>query len=266
VTAGAICGGALAQAGRAGAPGPDVELGDEERAWWSERLSRCNESNPDVNAAVVTAAAVTMALQARARTGAGQAVETRMMGANAYALSEHFIEYPGRPPRALPDAELYGIHARYRLYRARDGWIFLAATDDRSFSRLCHALDRTLPVEDHRLAQELEAAFRERPVDAWVRELTAAGVACVRAHDGTHADYVFGAPWAERLGFVEDASATGSGPYPRYSRVVRTTRDVGPLGAADAAGAQTRDILVELGYDDNQVAAMLSHGIVSTPT
>ena len=62
VTAGAICGGALAQAGGDGAPGPDVELSDEELAWWSRHLTQCNEANPDFNAALVAAAAVTMAL------------------------------------------------------------------------------------------------------------------------------------------------------------------------------------------------------------
>ena len=87
----------------------------------------------------------------------------------------------------------------------------------------------------------------------------------MRAHEGSHAAYIFDAPWAEKLGLVEDAAATGQGPYRRYGRVVRTERDVGPLGAADFAGAQTRSILAELGYADEQVEAMLSSGVVGTP-
>ena len=175
VTAGAICGGALAQSGGDGAPGPDVELSDEELAWWSQRLTRCNEANPDFNAALVVAAAVTMALYARARTGDGQTVETRMMAANAYTLSEHFIDYPGRPPRVLPDAGLHGLHALYRLYQAQDGWIFIAASDDRDFARLCEALGLPrLPqdprfsthaaraLHDAELGRELEAVFAQR--------------------------------------------------------------------------------------------------------
>ena len=143
VTAGAVCGGALAQSGGDGAPGPAVALSDEQLVWWSQRLIRCNEANPDFNAALVVAVAVTMALYTRARTGDGHTVETRMMAANAYALSEHFIDYPGRPPRVLPDAGVHGLHTLYRLYATREGWVFVAAADDREFARLSAGVGRS---------------------------------------------------------------------------------------------------------------------------
>ena len=166
VTAGAICGGAQAQSGGDGTPGPDVDLSDEELAYWSERLTRCNEANPDFNAALVVAAAVTMALYARARTGEGQTLETRMMASNAYTLSEHFIDYPGRPPRVMPDAGVHGLHALYRLYQTEDGWIFVAAPDDLAFARLCEALGQPGLREDARFSTRAacgRARRRARP-------------------------------------------------------------------------------------------------------
>jgi crotonobetainyl-CoA:carnitine CoA-transferase CaiB-like acyl-CoA transferase len=278
VTAGAVCGGALAQSGGAGAPGPAVELSDEELVWWTQRLIRCNEANPDFNAALVVAVALTMALYARARTGDGQTVETRMMAANAYALSEHFIDYPDRPARPLPDAGVHGLHALYRLYPTREGWVFVAVVDDRAFARLCAAIGCGGLAQDPRFATStarrshddelvgaLEAAFAARDAASWERELVAAGVACVRSYPGSHAAHVFDAPWSRELGFVEDACATGFGPYPRYGRVVRTDRDVGPLGPADAVGAQTRSILAELGYTVEQMEALRAGGVVGTP-
>jgi crotonobetainyl-CoA:carnitine CoA-transferase CaiB-like acyl-CoA transferase len=267
VTAGAICGGAQAQSGGDGAPGPDAELDDTELARWSERLTRCNEANPDFNAALVVAATIAMAMYARARTGVGQTMETRMMLSNAYTLSEHFVDYAGRPPRAFPDADLHGLHARYRLYEARDGWVFLAAPDDRDFARLCDAIGRPELRAEHdgELARELEALFASRDAREWERALTAAGVACVEVPADLHAGYIFDAPWAEELGFVEATAATGFGPYRRYGRVVRTDRDLGPIGPADRAGAQTRTILTELGYDDEQVESLLARGVVAEP-
>ena len=219
VTAGAVCGGAQAQSGGDGTPGPDVDLSDEQLAYWSERLTRCNEANPDFNAALVVAAAVTMALY-RARTGEGQTLETRMMASNAYALSEHFIDYAGRPPRVMPDAGVHGLHALYRLYQTEDGWIFVAAPDDLAFDRLCEALGQPGLREDARfstraaraehdaeLGRELGAAFARERAEDCERKLTAARVACVQAYDGSHAAYIFDAPWAEKLGLVEEVDA-----------------------------------------------------------
>jgi crotonobetainyl-CoA:carnitine CoA-transferase CaiB-like acyl-CoA transferase len=216
-------------------------------------------------------------LFARARTGEGQTLETRMMASNAYALSEHFIDYPDRPPRVMPDAGVHGLHALYRLYESQDGWVFVAAPDDLAFARLCEALGLPGLRDDERfnsraarsahdaaLGRELAAAFARDRAEDCTRRLTAARVACVQAYDGSHAAYIFDAPWAERLGFVEEVDA-GTGPYRRYGRVVRTERDVGPLGAADLAGAQTRSILAELGYADDEVEAMVAKGIVGTP-
>jgi crotonobetainyl-CoA:carnitine CoA-transferase CaiB-like acyl-CoA transferase len=201
-----------------------------------------------------------------------------MMASNAYTLSEHFIDYRGRPQRVIPDAGLHGLHALYRLYQAQDGWIFVAVSDDREFARLCEAVGRPGLLRDPRfstdvaradhdaeLGRELEAVFAQQRADAWERALAAVRVACVQAHPGSHAAYIFDAPWAEKLGLVEDAAATGLGPYRRYGRVVRTERDVGPLGPADVAGAQTRSILAELGYTDDQVEALLSQRVVGAP-
>jgi crotonobetainyl-CoA:carnitine CoA-transferase CaiB-like acyl-CoA transferase len=278
VTAGAVCGGALLQAGADGAPGPDIVLTEAERAWWSQRLVRCNESNPDFNAAVAVAAAFTMALVARERTGTGQAVETRMMGSNAYTLVEHFIDHPARPPRPLPDAGLHGLDALYRLYGTADGWVFVAARNDADFARLCEVVGRPEIADDQRfadaaararhddaLAELLAQAFTARPAGEWERALVAAGVAGVAAHDGPHAAYVFDAPSSRELGLVEDSTSTGFGPYPRYGRAVRTGHDLGPPGAADATGAQTRAILAELGYDDTAVDELVASGVVGVP-
>ena len=201
-----------------------------------------------------------------------------MMAANAYALSEHFIDYAGRPPRRLPDPDVHGLDAGYRLYPAADGWVFLAVHDDDAFARLSEAVGEPGLAKDPRfatsdarashdaeLADTLASVFTRETAERWERDLLEARVACVRVHDGTHAAYVFDAPWAERLGFVEQSAAIGTGPYPRYGHVVRAGRDVGALGAADAVGAQTRAILTELGYADGEVESLITRGIVGVP-
>jgi hypothetical protein len=44
---------------------------------------------------------------------------------------------------------------------------------------------------------------------------------------------------------------------------VRTGRDLGPPGAADHAGAQTRRLLTELGYDEATFEKLLATGVVA---
>jgi crotonobetainyl-CoA:carnitine CoA-transferase CaiB-like acyl-CoA transferase len=278
VTAGAICGGALAQCGGSGPPGPEAALSPEELAWWSQRLTRANEANPDFNAALAAAAAITMALFAVRRSGRGQAVETRMMLSNAYTLSEHFVDYEGRPPRRFADGELHGLHACYRLYEAAEGWVFLAAPGDAAFRRLCDALGRDDLARDHRfadapardendaaLADALQSVFTRDTADAWQQSLTDRGVACVAVNTEPFATYVLDAPWAEELRFVGTAAGEGAGPYRRYGRTVLTEHDLGTLGAAHPAGAQTRSLLAELGYTDDRVDALLRAGVVGEP-
>jgi len=219
-----------------------------------------------------------MALYARERTGEGQAMETRMMLSNAYTLSEHFIDYPGRSPRVFPDSEMLGLHALYRLYPAGEGWVFVAAGEDRDFARLCDVVGRPDLARDGRFAdaerrassqdelvRELEAIFKGRSAKDWEDALTAAGVACVQAHDGSHAAYLFDAPWSDRLGFTEMSAPNGSGPYRRYGRSIRSGHAMGPLGAADAAGAQSRSILAELGYSEAGIEDLVARGVIAEP-
>jgi crotonobetainyl-CoA:carnitine CoA-transferase CaiB-like acyl-CoA transferase len=113
------------------------------------------------------------------------------------------------------------------------------------------------------LADELSAAFAGRDAEVSQDLLSAVAVTCVRVHDGPHAAYIFDSPWAEKLGFSVPSDARGLGPYPRYGRAVRTSRDLGPPGAAGAAGSETRSLLAELGYDGETVEKLLANGVVA---
>ena len=209
VTCGAVCGGALAQAGAGNPPLPGVELSPEELAHWSYYLSKSNEANPDYNAGLAAAAAITMALYHRSRTGVGQALETRMMLSNSYTLSEHFIDFPGRPPRVLPDQQVFGLHALMRLYPAASGWVCVAAPSAAEFARLCDGLGRPDVAADARFASEKAR----------------------RVHDADLAS-VLGAVLATRTAGEWEAATRAEGHRVRRgasrpARVVRVRRTVG---------------------------------------
>ncbi len=149
---GAAVGGATLQAG--GAHRWTGDSTDELRAiaW---RLFRANEANPDPNTSVVVASATLLALLAQRRYGTGQQVFVDMLGANAYANADDFIQYQGKPPRPEPDADLLGLGATYRLYQAQEGWVFLALTTDAEFQRFCDRVGQPALASDPRFSNSV---------------------------------------------------------------------------------------------------------------
>jgi crotonobetainyl-CoA:carnitine CoA-transferase CaiB-like acyl-CoA transferase len=275
VTGGAIAGGAAAQAGAGCPPPAEAVLSREEMARISRRLELANEANPDFNSAVTAAAALTMGLYARERTGEGLAIETRMMLSNAMMMSADFIEYSGRPERREPDADLLGLGPLYRLYPAAEGWVFLAAPQPRDFARLCQALGlEDLPrdprfatpearaVHADALAGALGDALSRRPADELEAELTASGVACVRADQGPYRSWLFEQEWAREDGLVQEVRQSLVGPYTRYGPPIANDRPA-PLAGAFESGAQTRALLDELGFSTREIEAFLDKGVVA---
>ena len=77
--------------------------------------------------ALTVASAMALGLLVRDRTGTSQELLTTMLTSTAHALADDMVEYADRPATLTADSELYGYGARYRLYEASDGWIYLAA-------------------------------------------------------------------------------------------------------------------------------------------
>lgn len=275
VTGGAVAGGAWAQAGAGCPPPPDAVLDDDERARVSRRLELANEANPDFNSAVTAAAATAMGLYHRERTGEAIEIETRMMLSNAMMMSPDFVAFEGRPPRREVNADLDGYGPLYRLYRAAEGWVFVAAPTQRDFERLCAALSLGELARDERFAT---AEARERNADALAAALSAAigkrgateletalcacGVACMRADEGTYRTWLFAQDWALEQGVVVDVEDGVAGGYRRYGAPLTTERPA-PLRGARPAGAETRSLLAEIGYSAEEVAALFEAGVVS---
>jgi len=128
--AGAVSGGGVAQMGRDAFPPPDQPMTIDEIAAVAKQLKRANDGTADHSTAMVNAVGLVLGLYARERTGQAQYVESTMINANAYLNIDDFYWHEGKQPRPLPDPEGYGLHALYRLYRASEGWVFLACLFD----------------------------------------------------------------------------------------------------------------------------------------
>ncbi len=271
--AGAAMGGAGYQASLAVTT--DCASLDEVREM-SRQLLRANESNPDPNTSVVAAAATLMALVARQRHGLGQAVYVSMLMANGYANADDALSYANKPDRVVPDAELFGLGATYRLYRSADGWVFLAITTDAEWTRFRAAADpragadesfatvESRRANDDVLTAYLGALFRQRCADEWESMLTGVRVACVRADASPPGPFFAHHPQMLANDFAPLTQHPRFGLHRRWGSIVTVNGAKPSYAPGVLAGEHTMSVLSELGFDDDQIAALYDHRVVAT--
>ena len=269
---GAVCGGALQQAG-AGTPPDGCESLEEVRET-ARQLMRANEANPDPNTSVIVASATLLALLARRRFGIGQQVFANMLTANAYANGEDFLSYEGKAARAVVDVDLYGTGPCHRLYPAADAsWVFVAI--EAQWPAFCEAVGRSDLAEDARftspelrtanaeaLVAELSALFLTRQADDWERLLISAGVGCVRADGSTVGDFWANDEHVRLNGFAPESEHARMGSMRRWGPLVRVDGGASHYGPGVLAGEQTEALLEEAGRTMEEIATLRESGVV----
>ena len=273
--AGAVSGGGVAQMGRDAFPPPEQPMSIDEIAAVAKQLKRANDGTADHSTAMVNAVGLVLGLYARERTGQAQYVESTMINANAYLNIDDFYWHEGKQPRPLPDADGYGLHALYRLYQAKSGWVFLACLFDDEWQALCHAIGQPDLLDDPRfatgearetnddaLADELTRLFATEEPEHWEILLTAVDVACVKAEDRGMYYFFNDDPHVRELNLLADVEAPRFGEFWRYSPVVSFSETLGRAGPGPLKGQHTRAILRELGYAEGQIHDLKERGVV----
>ena len=267
---GAAMGGVLYQLGER-VPASLQSIEDLRR--WTARLMRANELNPDPNTGVVVASAVMLGLNARLQTGEGQPILVDMLCANAYANADDFLDYPGKPGRPLPDADLQGLSPTYRLYRCGDNcWIFLGLVSSRevdAFVAVLEQLDIDItrddllrPSDEHAAADRLMEIFTTRNAAEWQALLTAEGVACVQADRAAPADFWLEDEQVAANGFIGAAEHPLHGRYLRHAPLVTFAGQSGDLRGPPLAGQHNVEILEEAGYDSESIGRLHDAGVL----
>ena len=273
--AGAVSGGGVAQMGRDAFPPPDQPMSIDEIEAVAKQLKRANDGTADHSTAMVNAVGLVLGLYARERTGNAQYVESTMINANAYLNIDDFYWHEGKQARPLPDQDGYGLHALYRLYHAKTGWVFLACPFEGEWGALCHAIDRPDLLHDPRfatgeargnhddaLADELTQVFAAEDPTHWEKLLTTADVACVKAEDRGMYYFFNEDPHVRENGLLTDVEAPRFGEFWRYSPVVSFSETSGRAGPGPLKGQHTRPILQELGYTNEQILDLKQRKVV----
>lgn len=136
------------------------------------------------------------ALRERERTGAGGLVDTSLFDTAVGWMAVQFASFlaSGEPPGR--EGSGVAMMVPYQAFATQDGYLMVAAGNDRMFRRLCEALQRPELAEDPRFRRNrdrcthraeligiLQEAFAGSPIDKWMARLDAHGVPNSRIND-----------------------------------------------------------------------------------
>lgn len=255
--------------------GPDLTL-DQVKAN-SVRLATVNYSafaSSDALAALGVTTALLVGLLAQRRGRGAHVLTASMLSTVAHALSEDMVLWEGRPPTPSPDDELHGFSAVYRLYRARQGWIMLAAPQEREWRVLAAALEhysdkladerfataQSRREHDTDLATILGDVFATRPAADWERDLIAADIGCVQVTEELPESYLQG-PFGVESGLLVDINHPLFEKVPRLGPLVSFSRSTTTPKAGCLIGQHTDAVLAELGYSEDRIKALRDAGL-----
>lgn len=205
-------------------------------------------------AALSSLLATVGALYHRRETGAGQAVAASLLGASLFTLDTALDRDGKLLPYDRVDSRQLGFSATRRLYRCADGWLAASAPES--------ALARLLETAGCDDVAALEAALLATPLDGALALFLSAAVPAVRVAE------------ANGMPFLNDAGNRAAGlvatyPHPSYG-VFDQIGALWRFGDAPLAldrappvvGQHSREILLEYGFANAEIDALLAAGVV----
>jgi crotonobetainyl-CoA:carnitine CoA-transferase CaiB-like acyl-CoA transferase len=204
---------------------------------------------------LMAAVGILAALHERERSGEGQLVDISMTDGAlswlAMVVARYFAER--RVPRR-GEPELAGGIACYFPYETKDGrWVSLGALEPKFWQNWCTGVGRPDLAEkqfehpDSEAGAEVAAVFRDRTRDEWT--------AFAGEHDCClepilDLDEVLDSELVRARGMVVELDQPGIGPVKQVGAPIKLSRTPpDPTGAAPALGADTDDVLREIGVD-----------------
>ncbi len=153
--------------------------------------TRVGSSIGDITAGLFTAIGVNAALYERQRTGVGRKIDVAMLDCQVAILENAIARYQATGEVPGPLGSRHPSITPFEAFRTCDGFVIVAAGNDRLFRQLCETIGRhdlagrsefasnALRTEHHEiLRHELEATLAQDTTAAWLERLEAAEIPC----------------------------------------------------------------------------------------
>ena len=227
----------------------------------------------DIVTGYVACIGVLAKLAQRARDGQGGHLDANLFN-SALALQQSSIasyladrELPRRAGSAAP------YSAPNQAFQTADGWVMVAAYTPDRWARLCGLLDLPELVDDPRFSSSplrvanraqmveiLTRAFRTRSTEEWLPMLTEADILCARV--ATYEE-VMQHPQVQANRMISEVRHPELGAIQMPGFPINSVEwDAQPSIPAPSCGQNTREVLVGVGYNDRDIAALEAQGAI----
>lgn len=230
----------------------------------------------DIQTGMHLAGGVAAALFHRQRTGKGAVVDASLLAAGLWAMQGNIVGAHLTGASELPKrARTENTNPLTCAYRSADGrFVALVMLDsNRYWPGLCEAIGHPELVGDERFATarnraansapcvaELDTIFSARPLAHWRDALARQdGPWAVVAHAGEATEDA----QARANGYIADVAYDGGRSIPLVSAPVQFDEAPGRLRPAPEHGAHTEEVLLELGYDWDEIIRLKTVGAVN---
>ncbi len=222
----------------------------------------------DLTAGIFCAYGIAVARREREKSGKGQWVKSALLQAQLFMLDFQASRWLMRGEVAKQAGNNHPTSIPTGVYKTRDGYMNLAVTGHKIWSRMCQAIGAPGLAEHpeyatgalrsknrDKLHDELDQYFMKRDSAQWIELLNKAGVPCGPIYS---IDQAFADPQVKSLGMVHKV-----GEVPYLGQPVTLSRTPSKVAShPPKQGEHTLEILREIGYDAVAVEDLRKKGIV----
>lgn len=215
-----------------------------------------------------------VALRERDRTGQGQHVSGSLLGTATAMANALSIDHALNGVERVPMGNRSFGSGPTDVFATSDGWIITQVVSNPIFARWAQLVGAPELIDDPRYADDMARGDNGEALSArmaaWCAGRTTAeaietlGAARIPAGPVLDPSQVMAHPQVQASGYVEHVRYPGtSAPAPIVGAPIALSeapRD--PMRRAPQAGEHTAEILAEIGFTDDEVAAMATAGVI----